>query len=172
VTKAEEILQLEALLSQEGRELLDRLGGIDVNPHTALRVGAELRREFPAKLVIAALTQHELRLRARTKFTRAMRMFFTRRGLEQASSETAARHRARRYTGAQKVADLCAGIGGDLIALAGGRAVLAADLDPLHLRMARLNAEVYEVAEGVVCAQADVRDVPLAGYDAVFIDPA
>ena len=75
-----------------------------------------------------------LRLKARSKFDRAMDMFFTRSGLEQASAEdVVARHRSGRYAGASQVADLCCGIGGDLIALAEGRRVLAVDRDPLQL---------------------------------------
>jgi hypothetical protein len=50
-----------------------------------LALGTRLRREYPADLVAAALTQHELRLSARAKFGRAMRMLFTRAGLEQSS---------------------------------------------------------------------------------------
>ena len=99
-------------------------------------------------------------------------MFFTRSGLEQASSEATARYRARRYAGARQVADLCCGIGGDLIALAGHRPVLAVDIDPLHLRMAQANAEVYSVAGNVRTVRADVRDVGLSGVDAVFIGAA
>ncbi|MGH8895533.1 MAG: class I SAM-dependent methyltransferase [Egibacteraceae bacterium] len=162
----------EILLSPQGLKLLDRLAGQELASDTSLRLGVELRRAYPAELVAAALTQHELRLKARAKFTRAMRMLFTRPGLEQASSELTARHRARRYTGARHIADLCAGIGGDLVALAPGKAALAVDLDPLHLRMAKLNAEVYEVGDAVTTVRADVRDVDLADIDAVFIDPA
>jgi hypothetical protein len=113
-----------------------------------------------------------LRLLARAKFSRAMDMFFTRPGLEQASSEVVARHRLARYEGAGLVADLCCGIGGDLVALAGGRRVLAVDADPLHARMARENAAVYGVADGVTAVAADVRDVGLSAAEAVFIDPA
>ncbi|MGH3867633.1 MAG: hypothetical protein ACRDQ4_16155 [Pseudonocardiaceae bacterium] len=65
------------------------------------------------------------------------------------TSEVIARHRARRFEGAARVADLCCGIGGDLLALAGRRDVLAVDRDPLHLRMATLNADAYGVADGV-----------------------
>jgi hypothetical protein len=50
--------------------------------------------------------------------------------------------------------------------------VLAVDRDPLHLRMARANAEAYGAAGGVTPVQSDVRDVDLAGLDAIFIDPA
>jgi SAM-dependent methyltransferase len=123
-------------------------------------------------LVVDALGQHELRLLARAKFSRAMDMFFTRAGLEQASSEMIARYRSRRYAQAGLVADLCCGIGGDLVALAAGRGVLAVDSNPLHARWARANAEVYGVADGVAAVAADVRDVALAGAGAVFIDPA
>lgn len=106
------------------------------------------------------------------KFSRAMAMYFTRPGLEQASSELTARHRARRYQGFSRVADLCTGIGGDLIALAAGRAALAVDRDPVHLRMARLNAEVYDAGSAITAIQDDVRNVDLQGIEAVFVDPA
>jgi SAM-dependent methyltransferase len=99
-------------------------------------------------------------------------MYFTRAGLEQATSEVITRHRAMRFDGAVRVADLCCGIGGDLLALADRREVLAVDRDPLHLRMATLNADVYGVAEAVTAVHADVCDVDLSSIDAVFIDPA
>jgi SAM-dependent methyltransferase len=123
-------------------------------------------------LVVDALAQHELRLRARAKFSRALEMYFTRPGLEQASAEVIAGHRNGRYAGAGRVADLCCGIGGDLVTLAAGREVLAVDRDPLHLRMAQANAAVYGVVAGVTAAAADVREASLRGIDGVFIDPA
>jgi hypothetical protein len=98
-------------------------------------------------------------------------MWFTREGLEQASAEPLARHRANRYATFDWVADLCCGIGGDLCALAPGRDALAVDLDPLHLRMARENARVHGAAQpAAVCA--DARDLRLPPALAVFIDPA
>jgi SAM-dependent methyltransferase len=164
--------ELAVLVAPLGQEVLDRLARMQVTAETELRVGALLRREYPVELVTAALGQHELRRRAQGKFTRAQWMFFTRAGLEQASSEVIAEHRARRFSGAVRVADLCCGIGGDLLALADRREVLAVDRDPLHLRMATLNAEAYGVAHGVTAVRGDVRDVDLNGMDAVFIDPA
>jgi THUMP domain-like/RNA cap guanine-N2 methyltransferase len=164
--------RLEELLSPRGRELLDRLKLEAVTPDTALRVSVRLRAEYPAELVRDALAQHELRTRAEPKFSRAGDMFFTRAGLEQASAELIARHRARRYPDAEQVADLCCGIGGDLIALAGSHAVLAVDDDRLHLRMARANAEAYGVAGRVTTVLTDVRGADLTGVRAVFIDPA
>ena len=167
---AEAVAAFEALLTPEGQELLHRLRHED---HPAgLRLGTELRARYPVALVTAALAQQELRLRARAKFSRALDMYFTRPGLEQASAEVIAGHRSARYARAGLVADLCCGIGGDLVALAAGRGLLAVDRDRLHLRMAQANAGVYGVAAGVSAVAADVREVSLRGVDAVFIDPA
>ncbi len=165
--------QLTMLLSPQGRELLDRLAVEETTPDTILRLASQLRRIYPAELTAAAFAQHELRLAARERFSGAAEMFFTRPGLEQASSELTARHRAHRYPDAARLADLCCGIGGDLLALGeGGREVLAVDTGELHLRIAVYNAGVYGAAQAVRSWQGDVRDVPLDGVDAVFVDPA
>ncbi len=163
---------LDALLSAPGAELLDSLRDQDLTPDTALALGTRLRESYPPALAAAALAQHELRLAGRAKFSRAMDMFFTRAGLEQASAETVARHRQARFAAAGVVADLCCGIGGDLVALAAGHQVRAVDRDPLHLRMALLNAAAYGVDGSARPARGDVREADLAGVDAVFIDPA
>ncbi len=97
---------------------------------------------------------------------------FTRPGLEQASSEAAARHRASRYPADVRLADLCCGIGGDLIALAADREVVAVDRDEAHVRMAVHNASVCGSGGPVHGCVADVRDVGLAHIGAVFADPA
>ncbi|HEX2300880.1 MAG TPA: class I SAM-dependent methyltransferase [Pseudonocardiaceae bacterium] len=167
--------QLDALLAPDGQALLERLGREDTSATHSLRLGATLRTRFPAELVATALSQQELRRAAAAKFRRAGQMYFTRPGLEQASAEMISRHRARRFAGCGRLADLCTGIGGDLIALA-GRAeqaeTLAVDLDEVHLRMALLNAEVYGVTAGVRTVCADVRTVDVAGLEGVFVDPA
>ena len=162
---------LDRLLSAEGRALLDELAAGPLGPDDALAVGTRLRGRFPAELVAAALAQHELRARAAAKFALASRMWFTREGLEQASTEPLARHRAGRYAGFDRVADLCCGIGGDLCALAPGRDAVAVDLDPVHPRMARENARVHGAGE-VGALRADVRDLRLPRSLVVFVDPA
>jgi hypothetical protein len=164
--------QFDALLSPEGRSLLVRIGPDPLPPDAALRLGTALRRDYPADLVAAAFTLHDLRLRAAAKFDLAAGMLFTRPGLEQATAEPLARHRAARFAGAKRIADLCTGIGGDLIALAAHAPVLAVDRDPVHLRMAVHNAGVYDVAGNVDAREADVQTLDLAGVDAVFVDPA
>ncbi|MBO0804886.1 MAG: SAM-dependent methyltransferase [Nocardiopsaceae bacterium] len=188
------------LLTPRGAAALARAAALRAE-RPELTVAAELRREFPPDIAAAALAQAELRGAAPAKFSRAGEMLFTRGGYEQASSEVIARHRAARFAGAIRVADLCCGIGGDLLALgqAGGarsqaivsgaclpgghprtpeavREIMAVDRDPVHARLALHNATVYGAgahgAASVRAIVADVRDVPLRGCDAVFIDPA
>jgi hypothetical protein len=159
-----------ALLTAAGQELLARLAAEPDSGGLALAV--RLRRDYPADLVAAASAQHELRLAAKAKFTRASDMLFTRSGYEQSSSEPIARYRAERFGDARRVADLCCGIGGDLLALASGREALAVDRDEVHARLALHNAGAYGEVADVRAVVADVRYLRLAGLDAVFIDPA
>src|SRR5262249_32858423 len=118
---------------------------------------------------------------ARAKFTRAGAMFFTRDGLEQATAEPLARHRAARYArfgrrtpaGAARIADLCCGIGGDLLALAGVAAeVRAADRDPAQVRMPELTPRACGAPQAVTPSRPDAGDVARPGVDAVFAAPA
>jgi hypothetical protein len=161
------------LLTPLGQQLLSRLAAEGAGQEgTGLALAERLRREYPAALVAAAMTQQDLRRAAEAKFSRAADMLFTRAGYEQSSSETIARYRASRLKDASRIADLCCGIGGDLIALAAASEVLAVDRDEAHARLALHNAAVYGRAAAVRAVVADVRDVTLAGIDAVFIDPA
>jgi hypothetical protein len=160
------------LLTPPGQELLARLAAEPDRGGTPLALAVRLRREYPADLVATATAQHELRLAARAKFSRAMEMLFTRAGYEQSSSEPIARYRAARFGAAHRVADLCCGIGGDLLALASGREALAVDRDDVHTRLALHNAAVYGQTANVSAVVADVRDLRLDDLDAVFIDPA
>ncbi|MEU6812481.1 methyltransferase domain-containing protein [Streptomyces sp. NPDC046831] len=164
-----------SLLTPEGRALLDAVRGTD--PADELAVATRLRREHPAELVSAALGQARLRQRAEAKFgaADAQRMFFTPNGVEQSTRATVAAYRARRLRdlGVTSVADLCCGIGGDAIALArAGIRVLAVDRDPLTAAAARANADALGLGDLIEVREADVVDVDVAPFDAVFVDPA
>ena len=163
-----------ALLSDEGRELLDLLADHAVGDELAL--ATRLRREHPAELVAAAMTQARLRQRGRAKFgSAADRMWFTPNGLEQSTRSSVAEHRAARLVaaGVSRVVDLCCGVGGDALALArAGVAVHAIDLDPLTCEVARANAAALGVAALMSVECADATEADLAGYDAALIDPA
>jgi THUMP domain-like/RNA cap guanine-N2 methyltransferase len=143
-----------------------------------LKLQQRLRGEFPAELVRAAMTLDKLRTRAAAKFSRPATMWFDRVGLEQATAEAVARHKAERFHGNQggkrktlwraggrkppedsgrsrsrlamsDVADLCCGIGADAVALAEHADVVAVDLDPARCLMTDWNAEAYGVEQRV-----------------------
>ena len=163
--------RLDALLTAEGRELVRLITDNAVGPAGELALNTRLRRTYDPDLVAAAFALVELRARGAAKFSRASEMYFTRAGLEQATSEVVALHRAVRFSPFCRVADLCVGLGGDLIGLAPGRDVLAVDLDPLHVRLAELNAGVYGLPVPETRVE-DVRNTNLAGIEAAFLDPA
>jgi SAM-dependent methyltransferase len=183
------------ILSSAGQELLGLLAGEDIDPERTLALSESLRERYPADLVAAALTQQALRISARAKFSLADQMLFTRAGLEQASSELTAAHAAGRFAGCRVVADLCCGIGGNLIALAAagreqpvitesspqgaqndcrdhGTLVVGVDADLVSLEFARHNLAVCAPGAAAAFICADVTQQPLRGVDAVFIDPA
>ena len=163
---------IDALLEPRGQELMAELAREPLAAGDEIRLITRLRASYAPELVPIAVGQAKLRVKARSKFTHADRMWFTAPGLEQASTERMARNHARRYAGFDRIAELCTGIGGDLIGLADGRSVLAADYDPVHIRLACLNAEINGVGAGVECVCADVRELDLSGIAAAFVDPA
>jgi SAM-dependent methyltransferase len=168
-------LSFASLLTPEGRALLDEVRG--TTPAQELAVATRLRREHPAELVSAALAQARLRERAAAKFgaADAERMFFTPNGVEQSTRTAVATYRAERLRtlGVTSVADLCCGIGGDAIALArAGIRVLAVDRDPLTAAVARANADALGLSTLIEVREADVTEVDVSSYDAVFVDPA
>ncbi|MFF4604267.1 methyltransferase domain-containing protein [Streptomyces sp. NPDC001339] len=162
------------LLAPEGQSLLEELRGYD--PAEELAAATRLRRTHAAPLVSAALGQARLRQRAAAKFgADAGRMYFTPHGVEQSTRTTVARHRAECFAGlgVRRLADLCCGIGGDAIALArAGIDVLAVDRDPLTCAVVRANADALGLADRIEVRCADVAEVDVSSYDAVFVDPA
>ena len=133
---------------------------------TDLRVAEQLRRQWPADLVAAASEQAELRERARAKTDDADGLLLTRAGLEQATDDAIARHRAQRFASVDGlVVDLCCGIGFDLRALAGVCHVVGVDRDETVAVCAAHNS-------GAPTLVADVRDVRLDHADAAYVDPA
>ena len=150
----------------EGQTLLLLAAESDGSPNAQ----QALRRTYPDAFCRAALLLADLRRRAAAKFARANELFFDRPGLEMASGEAVAAHRAHRFAAYDCVLDLCCGIGGDLMSLAHRSRVVGVDLDLDRLRLARRNAQVLGL-RGVNLVQADALAVrPRA--DAVFVDPA
>lgn len=164
-----------ALMTPEGRRLMASLPAYD--PHEALALGSRLRRDgHDEALVSAALTQARLRARARDKLGGlAERLFLTDDGLQQATRPAVASRHARRYAdlGISAAVDLCCGIGGDLLALAGaGLRVTGVDRDDLTCEVARANVDALGLGDLAAVRCADVTEADLTDVDAVFVDPA
>src|SRR5271166_4009542 len=114
------------LSTEAGRGLLAEVASVARAGPSDL---ARWRKSAPSEWVSAALRLVEGRRKGASKFTRADRMWFDPVGVEQATAEVVARHKARRFEGRGVVVDLCSGIGGDSLALAGSNPVIAVDLD-------------------------------------------
>lgn len=163
------------LLSADGQGLLARAAEVyDGRPAGALPAAEVLRREAAPEQVAAAMTQVELRLRAREKFgDLAVSMYFTPEGLEQATRLRVAEHRAARVAAAApaSVLDVGCGIGGDLVAFArAGLTAAGIDRDPLRVAVAGANLTALGLGGAVQVADAEALD--LTAFGVVFADPA
>ena len=151
------------------------LAQIDYSSTTdVLALVAKLRSDGHDPATVAAvLTQAKLRKRAQAKFGEfASQMLFTEAGLEQASRlKVAALHAGRfRSAGISEVADLGCGIGAESMALASlGINVHAFELDEVTAAVATYNLAPFE---NVKVEIADVEQLDLSKFEALFFDPA
>jgi hypothetical protein len=151
------------------------LAQIDYSSTTdVLALVAKLRSDGNDPATVAAvLTQAKLRKRGQAKFGEfADHMLFTEAGLEQASRlKVAALHAGRfRSAGIKQVADLGCGIGAESMALASlGIDVMAFELDEVTAAVATYNLALFE---NVKVEIADVEQLDLSQFEALFFDPA
>lgn len=131
-----------------------------------------LRREFPLEVASQAVLQIRLRNRAKHKFSRAERMWFTPEGLEQSSAEPLAAYHASRFPQGKLVVDAGCGIGGDLIALAGRGPTAGVERDALSVRFASLNLQAYSVEASAVLIHGDLLRLRMQKASFLFLDPA
>ena len=128
-----------------------------------------LRKDLSADRAALVVEQAELRRRARTKFSLADKMFFTAQGLEQATDERLADYKAGRFIPGAAVADLCCGIGGDLMALAKRGPGMGIDVDPKVVLLANAN---LSVAGGEGSARAgDATNFSVSQFSQWHCDP-
>ncbi len=137
-TTAEELDDYRWLIGDEAAGWLDRAAA-DSRPLVAQ--ADRLRKVLSPARARLVLEQVELRRRARVKFAAADRMFFTRVGLEQATDCFVAAYKAARFPAGEPVADLCCGIGGDLLALARRGPATGLDRDPTAALLAETNLQ-------------------------------
>ncbi|MEZ6116667.1 MAG: hypothetical protein R3C28_08850 [Pirellulaceae bacterium] len=153
------------LVGREGRSTLSQVAA-DTTP-LDLATLQQLRREIGPARTRLVVQQAEWRHKAGRKFANPSEMWFTEKGMEQASDEWIAGYKAERFAGCQQAADLCSGIGGDAMAISRTVPhVMAVDIDPLHAKLATLNSQ----GRVRVCQQ-DVTTFDVAQLDAWHMDP-
>lgn len=160
------LAELSWLQSAEGRRICQEMAN-DAPADTPAAITHWRDRLEPAQ-VTAAWNQVTLRRAARAKFSRADEMLFDRVGLEQATDEIVADHKAKRFAGLSEVVDFCCGIGGDALALARVVHVTAVDWSDVRIALARHNASVYgREITGITNDVAFIRP----DAEAIHVDP-
>lgn len=158
-----------------GPQAADWLEKLAQNGGSLLTVASQLRKDLSAWRAHLVLEQIELRRRAAQKFAQAERMFFTPLGLEQATGEGVARYKAGRFPVDCPIADLCCGIGGDLLAIGSRGPTIGVDRDPVKTLLAAANCRTLESAGNSAAAitliTADVGAFSLADFSAWHLDP-
>lgn len=155
-------------LKPEEKWIFSEEGQTAVQKAAALRGGDEWKRILflreklalpPEKAALAAV-QVVLRSRGKEKFAElAERMFFTQVGIEQSSDRWIAEYKAKRFPEGVPAADICCGIGGDLLALAAAHPVLGVDRSPMTALAAHFNLTAAQEA-GVLPEDADFQIFP------------
>lgn len=160
------------LMSDEAADLLrvafDAFSG-DSNP---LKIAKQLRGSTSPTRSALVMEQAQLRIRAKKKFPQAEKMFFTKRGLEQSSGFEFAQYKASYFQSLATVADICCGVGGDLLALAtrdpnGSHETktTGVDIDPVTALFAQKNLAVHLANTGGNIASAQIRETAFESLD-------
>jgi SAM-dependent methyltransferase len=156
------------LTTDAGQRLLAEIGSVrSIRPADLAR----FRKLAAPEAVAAAVRLSMARRKAVEKFARGDRMWVEAVGVEQSTAEPVARHKAARFGSGPLVVDLCAGIGGDAIAMAARSQVLAVDLDPRMCRRMLWNASVYDVGDRVLAVQARAETFAIPRGAWVHLDP-
>jgi hypothetical protein len=136
---------LEYVRGAEGVRLRQAVSELADPGHPTVAQIAALRKRFPAEPLHAALTLAALQDKAAGpggKFPQLSYVWATPEALEQATHMLVAGHKARRFSRVKPthIFDLCAGIGGDALALAEVAPVTAIDLSPVRTACLEFNA--------------------------------
>ncbi len=154
-----------------GAEAAGCLADVATADDEIARTASRLRSRCSPERTHLLLEQAALRKRAERKFVDAHRLFFTPRGLEQATDEAIAAYKAERFRGRARVADLCCGIGGDLMALAAcdAGATIGIDRDPIATVLAAANCRARNLTAET--RTLDVNQCDVTEFAAWHIDP-
>ncbi|HUO07674.1 MAG TPA: hypothetical protein VM008_05200 [Phycisphaerae bacterium] len=148
---------LQFLHSPPGEQLRAHIADLlATHPSPTVADIAALRKSHPPDVVHAALTLGQAQKKAHAKFPQLPYLWAVPEALEQATDAAVAAHKATRFAALNpsNILDLCAGIGGDTMALAKiapvTAPVIAYDLSPIRTTCLRYNLNSLEL-------QAEIR---------------
>jgi len=147
-----------------------------------LKIAKNLRKSTTPTRAALIMEQAQLRIRAKSKFSLADQMFFTKRGLEQSSGRGLSIYKANQFADHESVLDVCCGIGGDLLGLANRDPAnpklitTGIDSDPVTALFAAHNLQQFLQTEQIPHATATVLDQDFTTADlnncsAIHLDP-
>jgi hypothetical protein len=164
------VSKIEWLLTKRAQEFAAIVREQLLANENILRILKRLRKGISPAEAAMAVELGTLQLRARTKFSRAEKMLFTKTSLEQATSERLALYKASRFPRDQKIADICCGIGGDSIGIGQSHELAAVDQQNLLCKMAEHNLTVCEIPKFKVVNQS-FSEFDIVDYDCLHFDP-
>jgi THUMP domain-like/RNA cap guanine-N2 methyltransferase len=129
-----------------------------------------LRKIAAPEAVSAAIRMVQAREKAAIKFERGRAMWVDPVAVEQATSEPISRHKAARFQ-CPLVVDLCAGIGGDTMALAAQSEVISVDVDPGMCRRIQFNSAIYGVSERILAVRSPAETFVVPAQAWLHLDP-
>lgn len=128
--------------------------------------------EWPLPLIGLVSEQDELRKKACKKFQNASQMIFTRKGLEQCTSENLSNFTAKLFSGGGSILEVCSGIGGNSIGLQGQfNSLTTIEPDPFLNEIHKHNLNLYYPGNQIKRIISEWKAEHLHQFTAVFIDP-
>ncbi|MFC1898198.1 class I SAM-dependent methyltransferase [Candidatus Cloacimonadota bacterium] len=162
ISKIIDFLQSE--YNKDFYQILQRKKNISINELQKL---IQNNPENPIKDI---LSQIKIQHKNKRKISNVQKYLFTEKGAQQASSTTLAHYHAEKFRRFNSIADLCCGVGMDLIQIAVGKEkVFAVDLDEETLLAAEFNSNQAGL-RNIRFLQQKAEDFNIS-VDAIFSDP-
>lgn len=158
--------EFEFLISDEGMVLLDQYREEPDLKRLAFKLTQE--HEFGRSVVELLF----LRRKGLTKYEQAPDMMFVREALEQSSSSALAQHVSKRFEGKKHIYDLTAGLGTMSHYFAKYGKVTSIELKETLSKVAKYNAQYFDIAHEVNYITGDFADNLPEKADAIYLDPA
>ena len=156
-------------------EAVEFLNSLSPNENHSINLGKLIRKKFPnwpIPLIGLVNDQSELRKKALKKFSQSQNMLFTRKGLEQSTSETLSLFTASLFKSSDTVLEICSGIGGNTIGLQKKfRQISTVEPDPLLNQIHEHNMRIYYPQNEIMRQVTELQSKHFNDYSNLFIDP-